>query len=487
MAEINYKEINKYLQKIGNSPKKSSFASVYLIYGDEFLSKSAFEKLLNAIVPISKRDFCYEPFDGGGENISEVIQSLYTFPILSGSKAVGICESTIFHSKSDADSLIVKAKKAYDKNEIKKAAKYLVSFLNLLAISFKEISEENRDKHLSGAANIIKDDAWLDTLIDYCKDNDITTTKNINMTSVLQKVIEKGFCKTNHLIITTEVVDKRSRLYKFIKKNGVIIDCFVPKGDRWADKKVQESVISEQMKAVLANNKKTMDKAAYLELYEMTGFDLRTFTNNLEKLINYVGTRQQITIDDVKLILKRTKKNQIFEFTNAVADRNVNQSLILFKFLITAGYAPLMILGAIANQIRKLLLVKAFSKSSYGEKWHADMQYDMFQNHILPNIDKYDNNTLQLLDDWENMLSKTEEVDSKRKKKKKKQQTDLLISKNPYAVYQTLKKSENFSTGDLLNALEYLCDADLRIKSTSQDKKLVMEEVIIKICLPVNQ
>ncbi|NIV97852.1 DNA polymerase III subunit delta, partial [Candidatus Saccharibacteria bacterium] len=68
-----------------------------------------------------------------------------------------------------------------------------------------------------------------------------------------------------------------------------------------------------------------MDKRAYRTIYEMTGFDIGTFSDNIEKLISYVGDRKRITVEDVAFVLKRTKKDPIYELTNAIADRDVDR------------------------------------------------------------------------------------------------------------------------------------------------------------------
>jgi DNA polymerase III delta subunit len=72
-----------------------------------------------------------------------------------------------------------------------------------------------------------------------------------------------------------------------------------------------------------------------------------------------------------------------------------------------------------------------------------------------------------------------------RKKKNKPAATDLVIAKNsqnPYPVYQMLLKSEKFTTNELIAAFEKLSDADLRLKSTRQSQKLVLERAILGIC-----
>jgi len=61
-----------------------------------------------------------------------------------------------------------------------------------------------------------------------------------------------------------------------------VVDCSVPKGERKADKEAQESVLSEHMQTVLGPAARTLNRAAFLALWETTGFDPGAFSNNLE-------------------------------------------------------------------------------------------------------------------------------------------------------------------------------------------------------------
>ena len=229
----------------------------------------------------------------------------------------------------------------------------------------------------------------------------------------------------------------------------------------------------------------------------MTGFDLRTFSSNLEKLIDYVGERENITVEDVAAILKRTKKDPIFDLTNAVADTDIQGALFFLGSLLAAEFHPLQILAALTNQIRKLLLVKDFVQSSHGAGWHAGCPYNQFRDSVMPAIVDYDKELLQQIEDWDQMVSADldlKDLDSKEleskggksvKKSKKKAMTDLLITKNPknaYPVYQVLRKSERFSKTNLCEALEALSETDLLLKSSRQDPKLILEKLIMRIC-----
>ncbi|MEA2004317.1 MAG: hypothetical protein U9O53_05185, partial [archaeon] len=283
MPTINYKEVEKYIQ----DNIEDQFPPVFLIYGEELLCKEAFEKLLDVLVPGSGRSLNYDPFEGSSEDIHEVIARVNTFSLLSGKKVVSIIDSRIFYSKQDEEKILEKAKEEYDKDNIEKSAKYLLSLLGLLNLSFEDVDKTNRSKTLKKYTSIVSDEKWLDEIIDYCLENRQFVPSGEDKSKKLQEAVEKGFPKGNHLIITTDFVDKRKSLYKSIEKNGIIIDCFVPKGDRRADKIVQEEVLNEKMKSILTQNDKTMNQNAYVAIYKMTGFDLRTFSSNMDKLISY--------------------------------------------------------------------------------------------------------------------------------------------------------------------------------------------------------
>jgi DNA polymerase III delta subunit len=88
------------------------------------------------------------------------------------------------------------------------------------------------------------------------------------------------------------------------------------------------------------------------------------------------------------------------------------------------------------------------------------------------------------------MLSKDAKRDNQRSKnkgakKKRRPVTDLVVAKspkNPYPVYQMLIRSEKFTTDELIAALESLSQSDLRLKSTGQNPKIVLERAIVDIC-----
>ena len=490
MSEIHFKELKNYLIALEKNRKTGAAAPVYLIFGEELLWNIALEDLLDALIPGRDRSLNYDPFDGTNENIKAAIEGVNTYSLLSGTKVVAIIDSKIFYSKQDEGNLLEKAKEAFDAENMKTAAKYLLSLMGLLNLTFDDITGENRNKALKLDPEKFRDAVWFDKIVTYCTDKKLSIPSEGDNAALLQTAVEKGFPKGNHLIITTDMVDKRRKLYKAIQKKGVVINCSVPKGARRADQLAQEAVLAERMETLLHGSGKTVDRRTFRAMYELTGFDLRIFSENLNTLITYVGDRKKITQDDVEYVLKRTKKDPIYEFTNAISDRDLEKSFFFLDSLLSDNFHPLQIIAAVTNQIRKLLIARGFIESTHGRSWHSGIQYGQFKSSIMPAVQKYDRDILNQLQKWDDTLSKKKEMNKSRsekvgKKKKKPTATDLVIAKNsqnPYPVYQMLLKSEKFTTNELIAAFEKLSEADLRLKSTRQSQKLVLEQAILGIC-----
>ncbi|UCF93965.1 MAG: hypothetical protein JSW39_07330 [Desulfobacterales bacterium] len=486
MSAINYKELQKYLQDLKQDSARRP-APVYLIYGEEWLVKRAFKELLDDLVPAGAQPQNYELYDRENENIAEIIQRVNTYSLFAGRKIIAVVDSKIFDASRDQGQLLETAKRAYDASDMQKAAQYFLRLMGRLKVAWEDVETSHRDKILNLKTDPGQDTSWLEAIIAYCRDNQLKIPAVEDGAGLLQQALEKGFPANNHLIITTETADKRQTLFKTIARQGVVIDCAVPKGDRRADKIAQEAVLAETMQAILHSSKKTVDRGAYAALCELTGFDLRTFSSNLEKLISYVGDRDRITAEDVQAVLKRTKKDPIYDLTNAIAERKPEQALFFLDSLLADEFHPLQILTAVANQIRKLLLVKDFVESSYGTGWQAACPYRHFENNIMPAIAAYDQDLLHHIESWEDLPTAdgTEAPAARAFRKRRKARTDLLIAKSPkntYPVYQLLKKSENFAKQDLMEAVATLTEADLMLKSSGQPPKLILEDAILRIC-----
>jgi DNA polymerase-3 subunit delta len=336
--------------------------------------------------------------------------------------------------------------------------------------------------------------AWLDQLIAYCREKRLSPPTDQDASDDLLQAIRRGFPKGHHLIITTELVDKRKKLFKTIREDGISVDCSTPKGERRADRMAQETILREHMESALAGRGKTMDPKAFHAASNMTGFDLRSFSGNLEKLMDYVGERQRIGIEDVHAVLKRTKSDPIFEFTNALVARNLKKALFFLNSLLAQNFAALQLLAAMVNQIRKLLVARNFLDGPRGNAWSPGISFQQFKSTIMPLMQAQDQDHQEMLSSWEAMLVPSlEGEDSKRgkgkrkKAKQKKEASDLMLVKNPrspYPVFLLLQKADDFSRDELLGMLVELSRADRMLKSSPVDPKIVLEKLLFSICSP---
>jgi DNA polymerase-3 subunit delta len=451
VSELSYKALPEVLAEI----KAGTICPVYLLYGDEFLCRSAFKSVLGALVPPHHQDLNYEAIDGAGENVYEIIQHLNTFPLIPSAKVVAVHGTRIFYSAVVMDDLLGRSKEAFEMEGLEESARYLLYALSMAGISLDDVREGNwkgvSDKKLRERFEQDDNSGWLGQVIAYCVQEKMAVPVHQDDADVLNDAILAGYPETNHLVLTTDLVDKRRRLYKTIKKIGVVVDCSVPKGDRKADKDRQQAALKTHMKKILKKVGKRMAPGGFESLYEKIGPDMRSFDSELEKVVTFVGDRDEILPTDVETISKRTRQDPIYEMSNAVAKRDTHKALFFLDSLLRSSIHPLQVLAVVTNQIRKLILAKDFIHSEYGNGWRKDLSYAAFQKMILPKIEK-------------------REPDS------------LTGNTHPYAIYMTLKQSHNYTLEELIGALELLLDTDIRLKSTGQNPKMVLEHAVLGIC-----
>lgn len=420
MPEIQHTEVTKQL----SSYASGELPQVFYIWGETYLCRNIFDKIINFLLPGGQRNMGYELLEGEDAVIPVMIERLSTYSLIQ-------------------DNLVIAVKN-----------------IPLLPPS-----------GASSASSIKKED--LDSL---------------------QKNIEKRFPRGHFLVMTAPFVDRRKSLFKTIKDKGLAIDCSVPAGSRKADKTKQDALLRFTMEDALGRAGKGIDGDAYSMLIRRIGFDPATLADNLEKLISYVKDRPSIRLQDVISIVSKTRKEPIFELTNAVAERNAEKALYYFNSLSEGGFPPIPMLSAIAGQVRKLLVVRQFvekDREMGSGAWYPNMPYNMFTQTTMPRVKESDALLLSILEKWTRELeAHIKDVDSAeparlKKKASPKISTDLFIAPNPkntYPVYQTFLKSERFTLEELCRFMGEISDIDHKMKTSSVDAEVLLEAFIIRIC-----
>ena len=463
-----------------NRVAAADWPAVTLVCGEEMLCKKACEGILDALMPRAERALGVEHFDGDDASIGGVLSSMNTYALLSGSKVVVLHDARLFYSAKAQQGLREKMVQAAQSGDMKKASRPFLNLMALAGLAFEDLATPALRVKV---AEDVEDEppSWLSPLMYFCRENGLRIPEKHDDADMLKTAMEKGFPDGHRLVVTTDFVDRRKALFKVIDETGLVVDCTVPKGETRADRLAQDAVMQAAMDDALAQASKRMAVDARKRLMQWTGFDLRILSGNLEKLISFVGDRKTISDADVTSVLRRTRKDPIFEFTNAVADRDLSAILFFMKSLLDDGMHPLQLLAAVANQIRRLLLAKDFIVRDGGRSWSARMTFPQFKSGPFKAVQADDAASASLTQAWDALLNPSAEG----KKRKKAAASDLVLAKNPkspFPVFQTLKKADNFSIEELTDAMVDLSRTDVRMKSTGQDPRMLLETFLIGLC-----
>jgi DNA polymerase-3 subunit delta len=474
MPEIQHQSLKRFLEE-GHRPP------VFLLHGEEVICKHALNLIVDALLPGPLRSCNYAAIEGADENVYAAVEQLKTYSMFSDKKVVSFLDSGLFMTRKKDSGLLVKSVKAWEEKRFQTAARSLLLYLKQVQITLTDLNQEETLQKLEP----IPEESMpvIQAIAGYCRENEMTAPADVDAVDIFFRSIEDGFPKDNFLVITTDHVDKRHRLYQLIQQKGCTVNCAVPRGERRADKMAQEEVLRLTAGEILSSANKSMDSEVFGRLVEITGFELRTFRQNLEKLVHYTGERRKILVGDVETVLERTRKDPVFELTKAVSMRDLESALFFLRSLMNAEMHPLQILAALSNQVRKLLAVKGFLNCAPSSLWHAKMSYPEFERQVMPVLAKYEADFAEMLTAWRGNL--TDDGIEKGHKKTAAPKTDLFILKSPasaYPAYQLFKQTDHFSTTELANALKCLCAADVQMKQTAQSPRLILESVLMTIC-----
>ncbi len=175
---------------------------------------------------------------------------------------------------------------------------------------------------------------------------------------------------------------------------------------------------------------KKMSPQAAQQLAEQVGDDLNSLESELNKLCLYVGERSQIETQDLKETVSAQRSHNVFEMLRCVGSKKPGAAVHALRRLILSGEAPLPILALLGRQIRIMWQVK---------------------------------------DGMERKFSPA--------------QMAREIGIPTYTVDSYLKQAEAFTERDLYAAHAAIRRADVRMKSTSTNPALILEEVIVGLCL----
>ena len=156
-----------------------------------------------------------------------------------------------------------------------------------------------------------------DAIIESCEQmsffaqNRLVVIKNINNVLEADKKKLLEYTKRINPLCTLVFVDNANKgIFDFLKAETV-------------DLQLADYELESFVEQILQQKYKTMQKQ-----------DINKINLELDKLCSYVGLREQITLDDIRLLVPLSEEIVVFELTTALGEKNAKKSLtLLYKLM----------------------------------------------------------------------------------------------------------------------------------------------------------
>jgi DNA polymerase III subunit delta len=183
-----------------------------------------------------------------------------------------------------------------------------------------------------------------------------------------------------------------------------------------------------------------VDADAARELVDALGTDMMLVSNELEKLILFVGQKKRITIGDVETMVLAAKQRSLYELTDAISAKDPVRALSVLDAMLSSEEGEEAAIGHIymlARTFRQMLVILEKNVRDSRAIWQA-----LWQGFRLP----------------------------------------------PFAAEDVIRQARRFkSRRELTRALRLLGRADLALRSNPVSKRLVLEKLVIDLCAQPEQ
>jgi DNA polymerase-3 subunit delta len=177
-----------------------------------------------------------------------------------------------------------------------------------------------------------------------------------------------------------------------------------------------------------------MDPDGARELVDALGGDMMMISNELEKLMLYVGARNRITLGDVETMVLAAKQRSLYELTDAISAKERVRALEVLDAILSSGEGEEAAIGHIymlAKTFRQMLVILERNVRDQRMLWAA-----LWQGFRVP----------------------------------------------PFAADDIIKQARRYkSRRDLARAIRLVAKADLAVRSNPVSKRMVLERLVIAL------
>jgi DNA polymerase-3 subunit delta len=199
--------------------------------------------------------------------------------------------------------------------------------------------------------------------------------------------------------------------------------------------RVEESDAMRWLVAEAENRGSALEVDAARELADALGSDLMLMASELEKLVLYTGERRRITLGDVETMVLGAKQRSLYELTDAISAKDRPRALALLQGLLNASDggedSAIGHLYMLARTFRQMLVILEKNVRDSRAIWQA-----LWQGFRMP----------------------------------------------PFAAEDLIRQARRYkSRRELTRALRLIARADLELRSSPPDKRLVLERLVLAL------
>ena len=164
-----------------------------------------------------------------------------------------------------------------------------------------------------------------------------------DLTSFIQDIPE-----TACVLFLEQEIDKRSRNYKAMAKDGTVVSFDTP----------DESMLVSWIGSVFRKEGKNISRDTAMYLIRRCGTNMDNLKNEMEKLVSYAMNEDTVTPRHISELCSRHLEDQIFAMMDAVAGGKQKETLSMYNELLALRESPMKILSLLSRHFRILLQVK---------------------------------------------------------------------------------------------------------------------------------
>lgn len=110
---------------------------------------------------------------------------------------------------------------------------------------------------------------------------------------------------------------------------------------------------------------KEISDEAVNEFFERIDWNLLVASNEFEKVLNYVGERENVTIDDVTKVVVKEIETDVFSLLRALEEGKKKKIILIYQDLVKAGNDPTKLLALVSKSLRETYNVIVMLDASY--------------------------------------------------------------------------------------------------------------------------